>query len=73
MTVPEKVKPVLWLPVSGKEERALTDVWGKADGRCALITLTGFDWNRISLRGLRRRCSPGERIFRDRRKHFWKS
>ena len=41
-----KVKPVLWLPVSGKEERALTDVWGKADGRCALITLTGFDWNR---------------------------
>ena len=25
-----KVKPVLWLPVSGKEERALTDVWGKS-------------------------------------------
>lgn len=39
-------KPVLWLPVSAEEEKTLADTVRQANGRCALITVTGFDWNR---------------------------
>ncbi len=39
-------KPVLWLPVSAEQEKALADTVRQVNGRCALITVTGFDWNR---------------------------